>query len=207
MVKKSQITAFINYGYIPFKKGQCIRRIFVILISSAGLCLIGTRSLLWSVSVGIADLLVVAMFSVLMVKYSSSPISRYLCDGVFSLYIAIILNLGSYRTIALQIGSNLLILIMLMSMLIVCILVFIAVNFSWIKSDKFANTTSSKTNAWIPAVSGVVGMMLSRGLLQGKSLETVLTVISCGLLIMSFIMSLVSINLLKAWFYVRLTNK
>ena len=91
------IAAYLDYKYVPFSKAQCVRRIFIVLLSGAGLCLIRERSLLWAVPVGLLSLLITAAFIALMVRFSSLRISRYLCDGIFGLYIAVIMNLGAYR--------------------------------------------------------------------------------------------------------------
>ena len=32
------IAAYLDYNYIPFKKTQCVGRIFIVLLSGAGLC-------------------------------------------------------------------------------------------------------------------------------------------------------------------------
>ena len=89
------VAAFLDYGYVPFRKAQCIRRIFIVLLSGAALCLIGERSLLRAVPVGLLSLLITAAFIVLMVRFGSLRISRYLCDGIFGLYLAVVLNLGA----------------------------------------------------------------------------------------------------------------
>lgn len=102
------IAAYLDYKYVPFSKAQCVRRIFIVLLSGAGLCLIRERSLPWAVPVGLLSLLITAAFIVLMVRFSSLRISRYLCDGIFGLYIAVIMNLGAYRCTALQAGSSVL---------------------------------------------------------------------------------------------------
>ena len=44
------IAAYLDYKYVPFSKAQCVRRIFIVLLSGAGLCLIGERSLLCGVA-------------------------------------------------------------------------------------------------------------------------------------------------------------
>lgn len=44
------VAAFLDYGYVPFSRAQCVRRIFIVLLSGAGLCLIGERSLLCGVA-------------------------------------------------------------------------------------------------------------------------------------------------------------
>ena len=88
------VAAFLDYGYVPFRKAQCVGRIFIVLLSGTGLCLIRERSLLWAVPVGLLCQLITAAFIVLMVRFGSLRISRYLCDGTFWLYIAVVMNLG-----------------------------------------------------------------------------------------------------------------
>ena len=110
------VAAFLDYGYVPFRKAQCVGRIFIVLLSGAGLCLIRERSLLWAVPVGLLSLLITAAFIVLMVRFSRLRISRYLCDGIFGLYIAVIMNLGAYRCTALQAGSSVLRLIAMLGL-------------------------------------------------------------------------------------------
>ena len=65
------IAAYLDYNYIPFKKTQCVGRIFIVLLSGTGLCLIRERSLLWAVPVGLLSLLITAAFIVLMVRFGS----------------------------------------------------------------------------------------------------------------------------------------
>lgn len=59
------IAAYLDYKYVPFSGAQCVRRIFIVLLSGAGLCLIRERSLLWAVPVGLLSLLITAAFIVL----------------------------------------------------------------------------------------------------------------------------------------------
>ena len=86
------VAAFLDSGYVPFRKAQCVGRIFIVLLSGTGLCLIRERSLLWAVPVGLLCLLITAAFIVLMVRFGSLRISRYLCDGIFGL-----LHCGNYE--------------------------------------------------------------------------------------------------------------
>lgn len=207
MVNFEQINAFINYNYTPFNKAQCIKRLFAVWITSAILCFIGSKFILWMLPLGIADLLLSVMFITLVVRYSQSQISRYLCDGIFYLYIAVILNLASYRVMTLQIGSNWILSIILMSLLIVCIFVFVLVTFSNIKSGKFVGTGASKRIISLPFLSCIIGILVAKLLLQGQSQQVVLTVVAYILLILSFVIGIPSINLLKAIFYKRYIDK
>lgn len=194
------IAAYLDYNYIPFKKTQCVGRIFIVLLSGAGLCLIRERSLLWAVPVGLLSLLITAAFIVLMVRFSRLRISRYLCDGIFGIYIAVIMNLGAYRCTALQAGSSVLRLIAMMGLLLIWATAFAAITVSWIRAGKFSNTNPSKPNFWLPGLCGVVGMGLARVFLQGRSQQTVFAVITGGLLILSLVMGMTGSFLLKAWF-------
>ena len=194
------IAAYLDYNYIPFKKTQCVGRIFIVLLSGAGLCLIRERSLLWAVPVGLLSLLITAAFIVLMVRFSRLRISRYLCDGIFGLYIAVIMNLGAYRCTALQAGSSVLRLIAMLALLLIWAAAFAAITVSWIRAGKFSSSDPSKPNFWLPGLFVFAGMGLARVFLQGRSQQTVFAVITGGLLILSLIMGMISSNLLKAWF-------
>lgn len=194
------IAAYLDYNYIPFKKTQCVGRIFIVLLSGAGLCLIRERSLLWAVPVGLLSLLITAAFIVLMVRFSRLRISRYLCDGIFGIYIAVIMNLGAYRCTALQAGSSVLRLIAMMGLLLIWAAAFAAITVSWIRAGKFSSSDPSKPNFWLPGLCGVVGMGLARVFLQGRSQQTVFAVITVGLLILSLVMGMTGSFLLKAWF-------
>lgn len=194
------IAAYLDYNYIPFKKTQCVGRIFIVLLSGAGLCLIRERSLLWAVPVGLLSLLITAAFIVLMVRFSRLRISRYLCDGIFGLYIAVIMNLGAYRCTALQAGSSVLRLIAMMGLLLIWAAAFAAITVSWIRAGKFSNTNPSKPNFWLPGLFVFAGMGLARVFLQGRSQQTVFAVITVGLLVLSLVMGVTGSFLLKAWF-------
>ena len=161
------IAAYLDYNYIPFKKTQCVGRIFIVLLSGAGLCLIRERSLLWAVPVGLLCLLVTAAFIVLMVRFSRLRISRHLCDGIFGLYIAVIMNLGAYRCTALQAGSSVLRLIAMLALLLIWAAAFAAITVSWIRAGKFSSSDPSKPNFWLPGLFVFAGMGLARVFLQG----------------------------------------
>ena len=194
------IAAYLDYNYIPFKKTQCVGRIFIVLLSGTGLCLIRERSLLWAVPVGLLSLLITAAFIALMVRFSRLRISRYLCDGIFGLYIAVIMNLGAYRCTALQAGSSVLRLIAMMGLLLIWAAAFAAITVSWIRAGKFSSSDPSKPNFWLPGLFVFAGMGLARVFLQGRSQQTVFAVITVGLLVLSLVMGVTGSFLLKAWF-------
>lgn len=194
------IAAFLDHGYVPFRKLQCVGRIFIVLLSGAGLCMIGERSLLWAVPVGLLCLLITAVFIVLMVRFGSLRISRYLCDGTFWLYIAVVMNLSAYRCTVLQAGSSVLRLIAMLGLLLIWAAAFAAITVSWIRAGKFSTSDPSKPNFWLPGLCGVAGMGLARVFLQGQSQQTALAVITVGMLVLSLVMGMTGSFLLKAWF-------
>lgn len=194
------VAAFLDYGYVPFRKAQCVGRIFIVLLSGTGLCLIRERSLLWAVPVGLLSLLITAAFIVLMVQFSRLRISRYLCDGIFGLYIAVIMNLGAYLCTALQAGSSVLRLIAMLGLLLIWAAAFAAITVSWIRAGKFSSSDPSKPNFWLPGLFVFAGMGLARVFLQGRSQQTVFAVITVGLLVLSLVMGVTGSFLLKAWF-------
>ena len=165
------------------------------------LCLLGEEFMLWVVPIGILTLLFSSLFIVLLVKYSQSQISRYLCDGVFCLYISIILNLASYRVMTLHSDSSCGLAILLMSLLVACIIISLFVVFFNIKSGKYSEAAPSKGIASLPFLGSAIGILVSRLLLQGQTQQEALSLLACVLLILSFIMSIPSLNLLKALFY------
>ena len=194
------VAAFLDYGYVPFRKAQCVGRIFIVLLSGTGLCLIRERSLLWAVPVGLLSLLITAAFIVLMVQFSRLRISRYLCDGIFGLYIAVIMNLGAYLCTALQAGSSVLRLIAMLGLLLIWAAAFAAITVSWIRAGKFSSSDPSKPNFWLPGLFVFAAMGLARVFLQGRSQQTVFAVITVGLLVLSLVMGVTGSFLLKAWF-------
>lgn len=197
------IAAYLDYKYVPFSRAQCVKRIFIVLLSGAGLCLIRERSLLWAVPVGLLNLLITAAFIVLMVRFSRLRISRYLCDGIFGLYIAVIMNLGAYRCTTLQAGSSVLRLMAMLGLLLIWAAAFAAITISWIRAGKFSSSDPSKPNFWLPGLFVFAGMGLARVFLQGRSQQTVIAVITGGLLILSLMMGMISSQLLRAWFCAR----
>ena len=56
--------AFVSYGYTPFRKGQCVKRILFLWALSAGVCFIGERRV-WAVGLAAGAVCVSVFFAVL----------------------------------------------------------------------------------------------------------------------------------------------
>mgnify|MGYP004501215019 CR=1 FL=1 len=207
MVNNKNILAFLNYNYTPFSKAQCIKRALMVWAASTALCLVNQPLKLWIEPMAITNVIVSMLFTALVAKFSQTQFARYLCDGIFYLYMAVLLNLASYRVMTVQIGSNWLLAIILIGMLAICIFVYLLITLSNIKSGKFLKENYSGAGASLPIICGGAGILAARALLQGQSQNVVLTVIACVLLILSFIMGIPSINILKVVLYRRYVGK
>ena len=203
MINGENVNAFINYNYVPFSKTQAIKRMIMIWISSAVLCFFGKGSMLWVIPTGIVSLSISGFFVVLITKYHFSKNARYMCDGVFYLYMSIILNLASYSVMTLRIGANWLLLIILLLLLLVCILLFMLVTLLNMKAGRFVQKSVSKKFASLPFVCGACGILAAKFVLQGQTQEATLQLVAILLLILSFMASIPSVNLLRAVMYRR----
>lgn len=207
MVNKKNILAFLNYNYMPFSKAQFIKRALMVWAAGAALCLVNQPLKLWIAPLVITNVIVSMLFTALVAKFSQTQPARYLCDGIFYLYMAVLLNLASYRVMTLQIGSNWLLAIILIGMLAICILAYLLITFSNIKSGRFLRENYSKAGASLPIICGSAGILAARALLQGQSQNVALTFIACVLLILSLIMGIPSVNILKVVLYRRYVGK
>lgn len=198
MVSNENINAFIDFNFIPFNKWQCIKRLSGIWILSTILCFISKQFDLCVLIFGIINVLVTILFITLIAKYKQNKISRYLCDGIFYLYIAVILNVASYNVIALVTGSNCILLLFFLLLLVVCILIFTFATLSNIKSNKYSGINNAKKAFAFPLFCGAGGVLVAKIFLQGQSQQIALTIVAFVLLILSFVLSIPSINLLKA---------
>lgn len=196
---KNNLVAFINYNYIPFSKSQCIKRLVTIWLLSIGVSLVGTHTIIWSLVFSVINIVVSIIFIVLILKFSLSKIARFLCDGITFLYIAIILNLGSYKFLTLLVEENWMLCLIFLSFLLMDITIFTIVVYKNIKSNKYSAQSNSKKVIWLPFVSTTCGILASRFFLQDASQETNIILVSTILLFLSFITGIPSINLLKAF--------
>ncbi len=203
MRNTEQISDFLLYNYLPFNKKQCIMRNLTIWVTSLILCFAGCPTVPWVLIIGIIDIILSVIFLLLILKYSQSQISRYLCDGLFWLYIAVFFNLASYRLLVLQGGSNWVLALTLLTSLVVCILLFTLLTFFHLKSGKYSEKKPSKKIVSLPVFCGAIGVLAARLSLQGASQEVGLTTLAYICLILSFATSIPSVNLLKALFYKR----
>lgn len=207
MLDKKNIDAFVNYKFIPFNKVQCVKRLVIVWVLSAILCFIGDQFILWMVPFGIINLIISIAAIILIAKFSDSVISRHLCDGIFCLYVSVILNLTSYKVLTSETGPNWVLAIVLLFLLLICILIFLLITLSNIKADKFSKESTPNGCVSLPFIGGVCGIYAARIFIQGQSQQMVSIFGASAFLILSFLLSMPTMGLLKAWFYMQQNNK
>ena len=138
------------------------------------------------------------VFAVLIVRHSSTKRARFLCDGVFSLYLSLLFNLAAYRLFALETGDSWMMAVGFLLLLFGCVLAFLFITFRNIKKGVFSKEPTAKQTAILPAAGGAVGVLAARFLLTGQPQQTVFRLTGALLLILSLLISIPGINILKA---------
>ncbi|MBQ6708095.1 MAG: hypothetical protein IJM97_04005 [Clostridia bacterium] len=197
MVNYEKIERFINYNYIPFSVSQCIKRLVGIWGLSMAVCLIGERHPLWFIILGTFDVLISITFFRLICKMKTSKSARFLCDGVFYLYIALVLDFAAYRVMALNFGESWILFLVFLLLLLVCITIVVFIVFLNIKSDKYKTEKSTKKFYLLPFLGGTCGILFARLFLKSLSQGAAITLLAVILLTLSLMMSIGSVNLLK----------
>ncbi len=203
MVNRGNIFSFLNYNYTPFSRKQCLIRILLIWILSL-LCLIGKFSLILMCILLFFNIVISTVFSVLIIRFSNTKISRYLCDGLFCLYIAIILNISSYKALTLIITINWILSLIFLALLILCVCVFLVLVFYYIKSDKYNIQSKTKKSLIFPFLGAGIGLISAKFFLKDIASDNAVFLVSMILLLLSFIISIGSLNLLKAFLIIYL---
>ena len=118
-----------------------------------------------------------------------------MCDGVFSLYLALLLDLAAYRITVLQSGASLLRAAGFVGLLLLSIAAWGLLVRKNIKSNKYSEAAKpQKIGAWA-YIGGAVGVLAAPVLLAGWD---GLTVSSVGLISLSLLLSVGSLNLQRA---------
>lgn len=206
MVNSEKINSYLNYNYIPFNKNQCIKRILIMWIFSIIVCFIGNNSILWALLLGMVNIAVTTLFIFLITKYRSLKLSRYLCDSIFYLYIGIILTFASYRVMVLSISTKPLLLISMMFLLVIWISIFMFAVVLNIKRNKYSKNKSFKMSSSLPLCGAMLGILISRVFLSGRTQDEVLISMSIMLFILSLMVCLPSVNLMKVFFCLKNTE-
>lgn len=195
-----EIQNFLNYSYTPFSKKQCIRRLILIWLLSIILIFIGPKQLKWVLWAVSPTAIVSILFFFLIIRYPNLRISRFLCDGVAFLHIAILLMLASYRIVAINRGEDGLLLLIMIMIFVINIILFIIITLHNIANDKFNLQDRNQKISMLPFIFAIGGFLLAQLLLEGKSENTGLSVLASCLMLLSLMLGVGSLNLMKAFY-------
>lgn len=203
MINKDNIISFLNYNYTAFSIKQCAFRIFWVWILSV-LCFIVQVPIALKCSVLLFDFVISSIFIVLIAKFSKNKVSRYLCDGLFCLYIAIILNIASSGFLSLFININGILYLIFLLLLVLCVCIFSVLVFYNIKSNKYSMNNSVKILMIFPLLGSTCGFIFAKIFLQNIDKQNAVLILSMLLLFLSLIISIGSLNLLKVFLLIYL---
>jgi len=198
MVKN--IEDFINYAYTPMRKKQCIKDLLFIWAASIIVCMLGQRKVFWIASLGITALSVTAYFAFLMVERIDAKETKFICEGISSLHIAVLFNLGSYRVMVLGSEPKPFLMLLFLLLLIISILVFLLVVKRNIKRAFYSTEQKNTKTALWSLVGGASGIISARIFLADVIAQKPTVFFSSILLLLSFAIGSGSLNLLKVYY-------
>lgn len=97
--------------------------------------------------------------------------------------------------------------VLLLLLLVIGVFVSAFITILNIKNGKFSKNSMSPKIGALPYAAGAMGVVFAYFFLQGQSQQTVLSLISLNLLIISLLVGVTSLNLLKAFLYMRYVEK
>ena len=202
MIKNDNITFFIENNYTPFKTTQCLKRLFLLWISSITMCFLGQNSNIYIILMTIfANLCVSFFFIYIILKLRKSQLARFYCDAFTYLYISLLSNVLSYKLLAMQIKVNYIWAIIFIILLFLNIAIFVIISYSKINSGKYSNEKSMINKSQLSIIvgtAGLLGLFFSRFFFQSIEKNTSVVIVSFLFLLISLLISIVpSINFLK----------
>lgn len=200
--------SFVWFNYKPFDKNQCIKRLIFIWLLSVLICFIGNNGFIWLSIMSLFCVFVSVLFITLIKKYASSAKSRFLCDGVTCLYIAIILDIAAYRLLMIENNDRLMVLLCILLLPVISIITLTFIVCRLIKHDKYSDKQTNSNYLGILALGGtVLGMLIGRFLFSDMQQKTSIIIIVVVLMFISVVVSFGSVNLLKVICYNQLYNQ
>jgi len=206
MVINDSAKFYVDYGYIPFSRSQCIKRLIFIWALSFGLCFIGKISVVLLSAVTIINIIVSIFLSNLMIKYSSLKTSRFLFDGITLTYFSIIFILLAYRLLSLLKKESVVLLLIMFAILLLSMGISWLTVYTNIKKDKYTKLQKTNNGCVAPFLFGTLGylsmMLMTQNVDTGAKDNTfAFTVLASVSLLLSVCFSVGSLNFIKFILY------
>lgn len=168
-------------------------------ILSVLLYFVGSNSFLYGIVITAVNLMYTILFLIIINKYSTLMVSRFLCDGVTSLCLSLIFVLASYRFFTFQYGSNTIVLLAFLLLICLAVAIFWGITYLLIKKGYYCTAIADKEKNFLPVIGVVSGICFARFIFNGKKMpiESNSMLISIILLIVAVFFALGSVNLLK----------
>ena len=199
MINTENVQKFIDYNYVCFSKKQCVKRVLIMLLFSTIVCILKPQKWACVLFFGLAYLLISIFFIYLILKRPNDKISRFWCDGFFYLFISIILNFLSYKVLSFRKENILWVGLAFLLLLFLFIMLLVLIAFINIKNNKYEK--EKRINKIYPFVFALLALIISKALLRDLSGAETWQIVSGCLLLLSFMTSIGSLNLLKAYLY------
>ncbi len=200
-MNKKNIQNFIDYNYVPLTRSVCIKRILIFWIFNIPFYLLDKFSFFVGIIFSISNLFISAIFIKIAKSKTDNKESKFLCDGIACLYYSIISNIAAYIALSYYNGYNYFLFVALILSLIICIAVFGLLIFKFIKDGKYSNNSSVGKYAFVPFSGGLLGILLGRFFVSyNDNTQVGIIVIAMCLLIISYLMSIGSLNFVKLYF-------
>lgn len=206
MVINDNIKAFIDFNYIPLSTKQCIIRLLLLWLFGSLVCCIGNIDYILMLFATIISLAITTLFFILVFRYKESKISRFLCDGITYTYLSLIANIASYKFLTLNSNSNPVLALILMLSLVFFIVFTMIFILYLIKKGCYNKSSNTRVSLTLCSLSGILGISVAKFSSIYLSQDEAVVFGSICLLVLSFLLSIPSANLLKAYFTIKINK-
>lgn len=202
-MNQENILAFINYQYKPLSNDY----------STQILGIVWTVSILSSLACPciVVFLCICLILDIILTIYTKKylakdkrPKSKFLFDGICWTYISFTLLIGSYFLLSSYAGENIWIFLILLSIEIINIIISFFVVNKIIERGGYNKGSKTNTSIYISLISAVLAAIVARILITQLPNIPSYFVISICMIVISVLLSSLSVNFLKVYYYNKL---
>lgn len=199
MLSKKDIQSYLNYGFSPLNRKSSVETILLMWIFAL-ICSIGSSILM--IIIVLANVLITALLSLLIIKKSEEQKTRFLFDAITSIYMCCVLMMGLFRYLSLFNMINSAFIIICISTILVCMILSVILSYALVRKGFFSKEHKAHSGLFLtPFLGAGIGYASARIFLKGASQNIAITVILIAILLMSLLLCVVgAIDLLKLYF-------
>lgn len=198
----SEVCAFVHYGYTPFSRVQCIKRLLFIWAAAWIPCAMSGHRIAAGAVMLLCISAVTGLFLRLIRHHPTEIASRFLCDAVTYTYHALVCNVLSYQVLRRAAGARWPVQLVLLLILLLGIAgMALAVRRS-IRCGRYSASADGPVSMALPVIGGTVGLFAAKLLLPAADQTLLPFLLSAILLLFSLGLGIGSLNFVK-WMFVR----